>query len=93
MGADAILWIAVGPLLFLGCAFVCAFALAQRVLRGGGEVEVEVRAPSLSFHVRAAGESLPRNTTNGAGTSDPRGRARDPRPPDGPSGGSPQTCD
>jgi hypothetical protein len=52
MDADAIPWIAFGLLLLLSRMLRRAIVLAQRALRGGGEFEMEVKAPLLSFRLR-----------------------------------------
>ena len=55
MGAEAILGIALGTLLLFGLALRGAIVLAHRALRDKGEIEMEVKAPSLSFRLRVKG--------------------------------------
>jgi hypothetical protein len=64
MTADAILWIAIGALLFLAYPVYRALVLAQVALRDGGEVEMEVKAASLSYRIRAG---RPRSRNDGKG--------------------------
>jgi hypothetical protein len=55
MPADASWVIAIGLLLLVGYVVVVATVLSQRALHDGGEVEVEVRAPSLSIRLKTTG--------------------------------------
>jgi len=55
MTADAIFWIAIGLPLLLVCVAAPAIVLCFRALRGGGEVEFEVKAASLSIRLRTKG--------------------------------------
>jgi hypothetical protein len=68
MTADAILLIAIGPLLLLAYPVYRAVVLAQVALRDGGEVEMEVKAASLYYRIRA-GRPCPGNPGEGDNTA------------------------
>jgi len=74
MGADAIPWIAVGMLLLVTYLAVNATVLAQRALRSHGEVEFELKAPSLSARLHVTGASPGKTDGEGSNT------AQDPMP-------------
>jgi hypothetical protein len=54
MGADAVLVAAIGSALLLAYAAVVGTVLCLRALRHGGEFEMEIKAPSLAWRMRAS---------------------------------------
>jgi hypothetical protein len=56
MGADTIPhWIVIGTFLLVACLTVAAVLLARCALRSHGEVEFELKSPSLSARLKVTG--------------------------------------
>ena len=54
MGADVALVAAIGSALLFVYVTIAATVLCLRVLRQGGEFEMEIKAPSLALRMRAS---------------------------------------